>query len=99
MEVEFADPKLDRLETDPTYTAGWAAAIVTAFRKRLWTIRAASDERDFYGLAGSLHYERLKGKRAHQRSMKLNDQYRLIVELTGTGSSTKVRVVGIEDYH
>ena len=33
MDVRFKDPKLDRLETDPSYDAGFAQAIVTAYRK------------------------------------------------------------------
>jgi proteic killer suppression protein len=47
-------------------------------------IRAASDERDFYALK-SLHYEKLHGKRSHQRSMRLNDQFRLILQSMHVG--------------
>jgi toxin HigB-1 len=61
-------------------------------------IRAALDERDFYALK-SLRYEKLKGRRGHQHSMRLNDQFRLIVEYEGTGPDKTVVVVGIEDYH
>ena len=42
-------------------------------------IRAASDERTFYELK-SLHFEKLKGDRSHQHSMRLNKQWRFIVE-------------------
>ena len=41
MDVRFKDPKLDRLETDPTYDAGFSQAIVTAYRSRMQVIRAA----------------------------------------------------------
>jgi len=61
-------------------------------------IRAAPDERTFYALK-SLRFEKLKGKRSHQCSMKLNDQWRLIVELQGQTPNKVVLVVGIEDYH
>ena len=61
-------------------------------------IRAARDERDFYALK-SLHYEKLKGQRSHLRSMRLNDQWRLILELERTPSRTIVVVKDIEDYH
>jgi proteic killer suppression protein len=47
----------------------------------------------------SLHFEKLKGARSHQHSMRLNAQYRLIVELHGKGQEKVVYVVGIEDYH
>lgn len=98
MEVTFDDDDLDRLETDPNYTMGLPVGIVKAYRKRLQFIRAAPDERDFYGLK-SLHFEKLEGQRQHQRSMRLNDKLRLILEFEGEGRDKQVRIVGIEDYH
>ncbi len=97
MEVEFADDKLDRLETDASYTAGLSPALVKAFRKRMQQIRAADDERVFYALKG-LRFEKLSGARRHQHSMRLNDQFRLVVQLLNKGRKT-LRVIGIEDYH
>jgi toxin HigB-1 len=47
----------------------------------------------------SLHFEKLKGSRDHQHSMRLNDQWRLIVELDGKAPNKTVVVIGIEDYH
>lgn len=61
-------------------------------------LRDAEDERDLYALK-SLHFEKLKGARAHQRSLRLNDQFRLIVEIVPTGARNAVVVVSIEDYH
>lgn len=98
MEVQFADEDLSRLETDPAYAKGLTAAIVKAYRKRMQGIRAARDERDFYALK-SLHFEKLKGERQHQYSMRLNDQFRLVLELAGTGPKKQVRIIAIEDYH
>jgi proteic killer suppression protein len=98
MEVEFKDVFFDRLETDARLSAGYAPGVVSAYRKRLQVIRNAPDERDFYVLR-SLHFEKMKGDRAHQHSMRLNAQYRLILELRGKGAEKVVYVVGIEDYH
>jgi proteic killer suppression protein len=61
-------------------------------------IRAAPDERLFYAVK-SLHFEKLKGDRSHQYSMRLNDQWRLILEFEGEGPSKVVWIIGIEDYH
>jgi toxin HigB-1 len=97
-EVSFKDASLEKLEQDPNYTAGYDSAIVKAFRKRMQLVRAAADERDFFALR-SLNFERLKGKRQHQFSMRLNDQWRLILEIEGEGSNKKILIVGIEDYH
>jgi proteic killer suppression protein len=96
MQVEFEDDRLDRLESDPSYTMGLADSLVKAYRKRLQLIRSAPDERDFYALK-SLHYEKLEGKRQHQRSMRLNERVRLVLEVEG--ADRRVRIVSIEDYH
>ena len=98
MVVRHRDPNLDRLEVDATYTAGCAPAIVKRFRKVMQIITDAPNERVFYGLR-SLRFEKLKGNRSHQYSMRLNDQWRLIVEFEGKGDQKVVVVVGIEDYH
>ena len=99
MEVSFASDDLDRLEIDPAFTAGFPEAVVRAYGKRLQTIRAALDERDFYRFGSSLHYEKLKGQRQHQRSMRLNKQWRLVLEIEDDGGRKRVRIVAIEDYH
>ncbi len=98
MEVRFKDDRLDRLETDGSYDAGFSPAIVKAFRSRMQSIRSAPDERAFYTMR-SLHFEKLKGDRSHQHSMRLNDQWRLIVELNRQGPTKAVVVVEIKDYH
>ena len=98
MEVEFADDDLDRLETEREFTAGFGNDIVRGFRKVMQVIRAAPDERDLYRLKG-LHFEKLEGSRSHQRSVRINVQWRLILEIVGTAPNKKIRVVRIEDYH
>lgn len=98
MDFRFKDKSLQRLYTDREYTGGYAVAVVSAFRRRMQTIQNAPDERTFYGLR-SLHFEKLKGDRSHQRSMKLNDQWRLVMEMEGKASSKVVLIVAIEDYH
>ena len=98
MEVEFEDASLDQLEIDARFTGGFAAAVVSAYRKRMQMIRGAPDERDFYALK-ALHFEKLKGKRSHQFSMRLNDQWRLILEFKGRSPNKVVVIVEIADYH
>ena len=97
MEVRHADKKLERLEREPEYTAGLDQALVKVYRKRMQMIRSASDERDFFALK-SLHYEKLKGKRQHERSMRLNKQFRLIMQIEEANGKTVV-IVSVEDYH
>ena len=98
METEFKNKDLDRLETDAEFTAGYEKAIVKAFRKRMQAIRAALDERDLYAVKGN-HFEKLKGDRSHQRSLRLNEKMRLIVEIREGKPKNTVVVVNIENYH
>lgn len=98
MDVRHIDAGLKRLEEDPTYTHGLDAALVTVFRMRLQFIRAATDERAFYAMK-SLHYEKLKGARSGQRSMRLNKQWRLILQIAEDDQGKQVVVVEIADYH
>jgi proteic killer suppression protein len=98
MRLRHADRKLQRLEVDLSYTAGFNAQAIRGFRKVMGWIRSAEDERDFYALKG-LHYEKLKGSRSHQRSMRLNDQFRLVLEVQDSSEGKVIVVVSIEDYH
>jgi proteic killer suppression protein len=59
---------------------------------------AALDERAFYAMT-SLHYEKLKGDRAGQRSMRLNKQWRLILRIAEDDQGKQVVVIEIADYH
>jgi toxin HigB-1 len=97
-EVRFREESLETLEKDAQQDTAYQAGIGRAFRKRMRLIRDAKDERDFYALK-SLHFEKLKGKREHQRSMKLNDQWRLILEITEGNANKIIWIVAIEDYH
>ncbi len=97
MLFRFADGELERLYTDRRYAAQYGPNIVKAFRKIIGVIKDAMDERDFYKMK-SLHYEKLHGGRSHQRSVRLNQQFRLIVELEVSGKKT-VAVVSIEKHY
>lgn len=98
MKVRFEDEHLDRLETDPTFTGGYARPIVRAFRKAMNVVRNAVDERDIRETK-SLRMEKLKGDRAHQMSLRLNDQWRLIFQIESGNPKNTIVVIGIEDYH
>jgi toxin HigB-1 len=98
MDVSFKDSSLDRLETDATYSAGMGDALVKAYRRAMQHIRAASDERTLYSRR-SFRFEKLSGDRAGRHSMRLNDQWRLIVEIQGEAPNKIIHVIEIVDYH
>ena len=98
MDVAFRTEELDKLETDPDFTAGYGKEIDKAYRKRIQIIRAAKDERDLYAIRGN-RFEKLKGSRSHQYSLRLNDKMRLVVEIEPETPKNKIVVIAIEDYH
>ena len=98
-EVRFKDESLEELQReDAKRDKAYPPGIGKAFRKRMQFIRGAGNERDFYAMR-SLRFEKLQGKREHQCSMRLNDQWRLILEMEGDNPKKVIWIVAIEDYH
>ena len=98
LDVVFRDKALHALATDKNARSGFPQAVEKKFRQRVQQLMAAADERDLYNLK-SLHFERLKGDKSHQHSLRLNDQWRLIVEFQDASPNRRVVIVSIEDYH
>jgi toxin HigB-1 len=98
MKVRHANRDLERLEADPKFVSGHGQNVVQAYRKRMQFIRGAHSEQDFRAMK-SLHFEKLKGSRSQQHSIRLNDQWRLILEFEGEAPDKVAVVIKIEDYH
>jgi toxin HigB-1 len=94
----FRKKRIELLYTEEKGANKYSAQVVDAFFEVMGVIQAAKDERDLYALKG-LHFEKLKGGRQSERSLKLNDQYRLIVELAEDKEGKFIEVIDIEDYH
>ena len=97
MRVRFLNDELDRMETDPRYRGPFPFALVKAYAKRMWQLRAIADERDLYRNKG-MHFEKYQAVPG-QHSIRLNKQYRLIVELEGDAPNKTVVIVKVTDYH
>lgn len=98
MEVFFADPALALIETDEAGKTRLPVPVIKSARRKLTVIRAAIDDRSLRNWK-SLHYERLKGDRDGLRSIRLNDQFRMVFELDETRNPQSVTILAIEDYH
>jgi toxin HigB-1 len=96
MDSEYANDEMLRLDCDPAYFGSWPRELARAYRKGAAVIRAARDEADLRAM-NFLCFDRLQGARAHQRSIKLSDRWRLIFEVSGQPPTSVVRLVGIED--
>ncbi|MCC6242114.1 MAG: type II toxin-antitoxin system RelE/ParE family toxin [Gemmatimonadaceae bacterium] len=98
MRVEYAHHDYRRLAEDPQYTHGFGPEVVRAYRKRIGFLLACVDERDIYQMK-SLHFEKLSGNRAHQRSIRLNAQFRLVFEIRMDANGKLIVVIEVVDYH
>ena len=98
MEVAFEDRRLGLVETDQASETRLPVAVILSARRKLNLIRAAPDERTLRNWK-SLHYEKLQGNRSDQRSIRLNNQWRLVFRLDDQSSPHRVTVISIEDYH
>ena len=96
MKLHFRTEALRLLET--TDSKDFGQAVTERYRHRVNFIRNATDERDFYAMK-SLHFEKLVGNRAGQFSMRLNDQWRLILTFQGEAPEKTVIILEIADYH
>lgn len=94
----FADPALALIETDMAGTIRLPVPVIKSARRKLTVIRAAIDDRSLRNWK-SLHYEKLSGSRDGQRSIRLNDQFRMVFELDESTKPQTVTVLAIEDYH
>jgi proteic killer suppression protein len=98
MEVVFADVTLAPIETEDAGQTQLPVPVIKSARRKLTVLRAAIDDRSLRNWK-SLHYEKLKGARAGLRSIRLNDQYRMVLSLDESTNPQTVTIIAIEDYH
>jgi proteic killer suppression protein len=97
MDFRFKSRKLERLYHENKGAQEYGTPVVKAFFKVMSVIDSARDERDIRAFR-SFHFETLKGDRAGQHSLRLNDQWRLIIEIKKEGTNY-ILVIEIVDYH
>ena len=98
MRFKFKSKKLTALYTEEKDAHKFPATVVDRFFDVMGIIDAAIDERDLYALKG-LHFEKLKGARKHQRSIRLTKKYRLIIELDHDKQGKVIIIIDMDDYH
>ena len=90
MDIVFADGSLALLETEDAGQTKLPVPVIKSARRKLTVLRAATDDRSLRNWK-SLHYEKLKGDRDGLRSIRVNDQWRLIFQWDGSsGEATNV---------
>lgn len=98
MRVLFDDELLRRAadETD-FHPPRWSPQLLRLYRRRIQFLRSATDERDIRALA-SLHLEKLRDGRAGTWSIRLDQQFRLILAFR-TDGDRRIVVIEVVDYH
>lgn len=99
MRIEYDDEDLRRLAEDADlWPRQWGRGVIVAYRKKIQLLDGAEDERDLRAMR-SLNLEKLKGDRAGQYSIRLNDQFRLILTFRTEANGRVVVVIELVDYH
>tara|TARA_R110002020_G_scaffold113518_8_gene261090 strand:- start:12888 stop:13184 length:297 start_codon:yes stop_codon:yes gene_type:complete len=98
MEIRFANDGLALIETDQAHKTRLPPNVIVSARRKLQFVRSATDERDLRNWK-SLHYEKLTGDRVDQKSIRINDRWRLVFLLDRDANPNIITVLAIEDYH
>jgi len=98
MKIEFRDQRLALIGTERAAETKLPFTVIKSCREKLIVLAAAPDERTLRNWR-SLHYEKLKGEREGQRSIRLNNQWRLVFELHDTQTPPAIVILAVEDYH
>lgn len=98
MHFEFKNKGLLLLYTKGKNAHHYSEGLVDAFFEVMAIIANAKNENDIRAFK-SLHYEKLSGNRAGQISLRLNKQYRLIIQVTKDENGKSIWIIEIADYH
>ena len=98
MRIVFAADELALIETDEAGATRLPVAVIKSARRKLTVLRAAPDDRSLRNWK-SLRYEKLKGNREGQRSIRINNQYRMVFRLDDEIVPPTITILSIEDYH
>ena len=99
MRVKFATSDLQQLYEDEAFVSPrFGRDLVRAYRKNVGFAAAAASEQDLRNYR-ALRLEKLRGDRAGQHSIRLNDQWRLILRLETDDEGRVIVLIEIVDYH
>lgn len=98
MEIEFEDKKLEKVETESAHETKLPPDVIKSARRKLQFLRATTDEKTLMNWK-SLRYKTLSGNKKGLRSIRLNDQWRMVFKIETEEDGLKALIVSIEDYH
>jgi proteic killer suppression protein len=96
MKIIFASDSLGLVETEDAGETRLPASVINSARRKLTVLRAASDGRSLQNWK-SLRHEVLCGQRDGQRSIRLNEQYRMVFQINEQYEPPTTTIIAIED--
>lgn len=98
MIVTFRKKEHSKIETGEALQLKLPLSVIKATRKKLTLLKAAPDERTLRNWK-SFHYEKLKGNKKGLKSIKINEQWRMVFTIDNNTNPPTISVIDIEDYH
>lgn len=98
MRFVFKNKDLLLLYTEEKNAHRYPSGVVEAFFDVMAIIENATSEADIRAFK-SLHFEKLRGNRPGQISLRLNKQYRFIIQIEKDEQGKLLWIIEINDYH
>jgi proteic killer suppression protein len=98
MKIEFRDKRLAIIRTERAHKLKLPVAVIKAAREKLLLIEAAPDERTLRNWR-SLNFKKREGDKEGRRTIRVNDQYRILLVLDETTTPPTVVILDIGDTH
>jgi proteic killer suppression protein len=102
MEVGYQDQRLAAVELGEVEQAAAALklpiAVIAAYRRKLVAIKAAPDERTLRNWK-SLNYKKRDDLGEGHRTIRLNDQFRMLFTINTQQQPNRITVLAIDDLH
>lgn len=98
MKIEFADADVAQICTAKAFKLGLPIGVINSARRKLAVLHAAPDERTLRNWK-SLNYKKRTGDKLGRRTIRLNNQYRLVFTLDETKNPPVITIFEIGDTH
>jgi toxin HigB-1 len=98
LRFDFRSRDLLLLYTEERNARRYPPGVIDSFFEVMAIIAAATNENDIRAFK-SLRFEKLSGERRGQYSLRLNKQYRLIIQIETDETGKLVWIIEIVDYH
>ncbi len=98
MRYRFVDRRLEILHATGAGRERLGEDVTKAFLRSMTLIESVQKEMELYAYKG-LRYEKLRGDRKGQRSIRLNKQWRLILKPDSDEAGNFLWILELVDYH